>query len=102
MQSLTHAVPFQTVDCGVLPPLENGTITYSPGTAVGGVATHSCDEGFIVQGGTERVCQMNGLWEPLIIFCLKGTYVCLLLSNWKDLCAVMHVNTTAIFKQSNF
>lgn len=60
------------MDCGLLPPLGNGTISYSPNTALGGVATHSCDEGFIVQGGAERVCLPSGEWEEANIFCLQG------------------------------
>ncbi len=60
------------VDCGLLLPLANGTITYTPGTLVGGVAIHECDEGFIVQGGEERVCLEGGEWESAVIFCLKG------------------------------
>ena len=65
--------PFCSVDCGLLPPLGNGTISYSPNTALGGVATHSCDVGFIVQGGEERVCLSSGQWEEADIFCLQGT-----------------------------
>ncbi|XP_064397056.1 sushi, von Willebrand factor type A, EGF and pentraxin domain-containing protein 1-like isoform X3 [Halichondria panicea] len=63
------------LDCGLLPPLANGTITYTPGTLVGGVAIHECDEGFIVQGGEERVCLEGGEWESAVIFCLKVVHV---------------------------
>ncbi len=45
--------------CGDLPPLENGAIVYSSDLsprAVGTVATHTCNPGFLLVGVVDRTC----------------------------------------------
>ena len=50
--------------CRLLPPLTNGTISYSdPTRGVGSVATHSCDSGLFVNGTITRYCQNDGAWN---------------------------------------
>ena len=44
--------------------LINGTISYSdPTLGVGSVATHSCDTGYTLNGGSTRTCQSGGIWS---------------------------------------
>ncbi len=54
--------------CRVLALLLNGTITYfpepaDPFTEVGTVATHSCDEGFGLEGTVTRTCQSGTAYD---------------------------------------
>ena len=58
--------------------LTNGIISYSPDTTPrleGTVATHSCDDGYILSGGVNRTCQSNGKWNGGSTTC-KGTDAC--------------------------
>ena len=51
--------------CTQLPSVANGDITYSTGLASsldhGTTATITCNEGFFLEGNSERVCQGNGI-----------------------------------------
>ena len=52
--------------------LANGVISYSPDTThrlEGTMATHSCDVGYGLSGGTERTCQSDRTWSGGIITC---------------------------------
>ena len=47
-------------------------ISYSPDTTPrleGTVATHSCDVGYELSGGTERTCQSDRTWSGGVITC---------------------------------
>ena len=59
------------VVCLSLPPLTNGMISYfDPTLGVGSVATHSCDPGLYMVGGSNtRTCQSNGIWSGSIPTC---------------------------------
>ena len=53
----------------------NGMISYSPDTTPkleGTVATHSCDDGYILSGGINRTCQSDRTWSGGSITC-EGT-----------------------------
>ncbi len=68
---------FTAVECPALPFIPNGAITYGPDTIapfdVGTVATHSCNDGFILGAGSEiRTCLNSGIWSGLIPVC-RGT-----------------------------
>ena len=64
------------IPCPSLPPLTNGMISYSdPTLDVGndsGVATHSCDTGYTLNGGSTRTCQSNTTWSGSAPTC-EGT-----------------------------
>ena len=54
-------------DCGFLMNPENGFVTIN-GRTFGSIATYQCDEGFILVGDMQRMCQINGEWsgnEPI-------------------------------------
>ena len=60
LQLLDYSYP--TVVCLSL-SLTNGMISYSdPTLGVNSVANHSCDAGYILNGGSTRVCQSDGTW----------------------------------------
>ena len=49
-------------DCAPLDDPCDGYVD-TPDTTVGGVATYSCDIGFVMVGDPTRICQANGLWD---------------------------------------
>ena len=58
--------------CQDLPVPLNGRINYSPTGApilLDTVASYSCDEGYVISGGTERVCGSSGDWSGEEITC---------------------------------
>ena len=59
--------------CGPLPPPDNGNVDV-PITTVGSVATYSCDNGFLVSGNSQRICQMDGFWSGSAPTC-SGTLI---------------------------
>ena len=85
---LTHSVEVQTVCimvhvrqqlhfssaiCLDLAMPTNGVISYSADTTPrleGTVATHSCDVGYELSGGTERTCQSDRTWSGGVITCI--------------------------------
>ncbi len=50
------------IDCGPLGAPDDGSVDASE-TTLGGVATYSCDEGFVVAGEPTRTCQPDGTWS---------------------------------------
>ena len=79
-----------TLDTVVCPPLSltDGTISYSdPTLGVNSVATHSCDQGYVIAGTSTRTCQTDGRWtggssncasrgEYIISFRYSKVYIC--------------------------
>ena len=52
----------------------NGVISYSPDTTPrleGTVATHSCDVGYVLSGGSVRTCQSDRTWSGGEITCFS-------------------------------
>ncbi len=41
----------------------NGAVSYSDGTEVGSVATHTCNTGYVLNGSAARTCGANGSWS---------------------------------------
>ena len=48
--------------CPPLPDNDNGVVDWS-GLSPGGVATYTCDPGFILVGDPTRICRDNGTWS---------------------------------------
>ena len=61
-------------ECSALAPIPNGVITYGPDMIadydVGTVATHTCNEGFILSvGSPARVCLVSRRWSGFTPVC---------------------------------
>ena len=66
-----------TAVCPDLPTLTNGVINYSPSTTLklqGNVATHSCDVGYGLSGGSVRTCRSDRTWSGGVITCPRKSY----------------------------
>ncbi len=63
------------VECPALPLIPNGNITYGPDMtadfAVGTVATHTCNEGYLLLGSETRECLVGGRWSSLTPVCQR-------------------------------
>ena len=66
---------FSVVDCGSLESPDNGTVDLSEGTTFGSTAVYSCDEIFVLDGNSTRVCLSSGVWsnEPPTCYCECGS-----------------------------
>ena len=67
--------------CPPLPDIDNGVVDWS-GLSPGGVATYTCDPGFILVGGPTRICRDNGTWSDE-----EPTCECKLLSSLHVYCS---------------
>jgi hypothetical protein len=61
--------------CPELQPPADGSVEYSS-TVVGSVAEYSCNEGFVLDGLTTRVCQIDGVWSHEEPSCLIDDGIC--------------------------
>ncbi|XP_011677589.2 sushi, von Willebrand factor type A, EGF and pentraxin domain-containing protein 1 [Strongylocentrotus purpuratus] len=53
------------VECPILSHTNHPLrVSCTNGTIVGSLCTYSCDDGFILQGSSERTCQTSGSWHP--------------------------------------
>ena len=57
------------VNCGKLPKLNNGKISYSGPTIVGTKAKLSCNGENYIDGPSSRVCKEDGSWSGVRTFC---------------------------------
>ena len=71
--------------CPPLPDMDNGVVDWS-GLSPGGVATYTCDPGFILVGEPTRICRDNGTWSDE-----EPTCECKLLSPLHILFLNMHL-----------
>ena len=57
----------------MLPGIDNGVITYSPDTVAdfdqGTVATYTCNQGFNLQGESQKTCLTNGTFSGTAPIC---------------------------------
>ena len=60
--------------CGPLPPPENGNVDASI-TTIGSVATYSCNNGFLISGISQRICQTDGFWSESAPSCSIGIII---------------------------
>ena len=71
------------LDCGILPNLTNGFVSYNPDTTFQSVASYTCEVGFSLSVLSERVCNEIGQWsgaEPECVDTSGGEEV-IMLSN---------------------
>ena len=60
---------YPTVVCPSL-SLTNGVISYSdPTLGLDSIATHSCDTGYALNGGSTRTCESYGTWSGSFSTC---------------------------------
>jgi len=62
------ASSFFLVDCGDPGQPANGSVNFIS-TREDGVANYTCDEGFILIGVTQRICQANSSWSGDVPTC---------------------------------
>ena len=56
------------IDCGDPGMPMNGMVT-SNGTYVTSIAEFTCDDGYMLDGDDERVCQPDGTWSNMVPRC---------------------------------
>ena len=76
---------FTAIDCGTLPPPDNGDIDLSEGSLLGAMATYSCDPSFTLVGNSSRQCQEDETW-----------------SGEAPTCEGNHINNLHIYKFTSF
>ena len=60
---------FCPADCGDPGIPQNGRTSVSD-TTVGALANHTCDDGFVPRGTTQRECLPNGEWSGSLPMCV--------------------------------
>ena len=56
------------IDCGDPGTPDNGATSVTD-TTVGSLANHTCDDGYLLVGATQRVCLPNETWSPDLPTC---------------------------------
>ncbi len=62
------------VDCGSL-TVPNGQVSTSSGTTFMNTATYTCDDGYSLNGASDRTCQANGNWDPTVPTCDRECFI---------------------------
>ena len=52
--------------------LQNGRVELTDAYRAGSVATHTCDNGFTLNGDQVRTCQSSGAWTGSVASCMEG------------------------------
>ena len=65
---------FLAVMCGELADILNGRVDLS-GNFVGATATYSCDIGYVVDGISQRTCQIDGNWDGIEPSCRSKKHI---------------------------
>lgn len=55
--------------CQVLPGIAHGEVSHPSQVIVGSVSTYHCDAGFVLDGDTSRMCQLDGEWSGEVPVC---------------------------------
>ncbi|XP_064386387.1 sushi, von Willebrand factor type A, EGF and pentraxin domain-containing protein 1-like [Halichondria panicea] len=84
--------------CSDLPPLMNGSITYTDGLAdtspVNTLATYTCDNGYTLIGGSVRVCQNDRTWSGSPPTCqLPPVYISMGTTNYAAMNSQVAIDT---------
>ena len=58
-----HCSDVAAMKCKHLDELKHGSFEIHPRNAFGSVVRYSCDEGYILSGKKERICQGDGRWS---------------------------------------
>ena len=61
------------VTCSALDDPTDGAVQYS-GVDVGAEAEYTCNEGFLLEGATTRVCRSDGSWSGEAPTCQRGLF----------------------------
>ena len=69
--SLTISNLCTVVDCNSLMAPANGSVNH-PQTTFMATATYSCNLGYIIEGQTTRMCQVDGTWSGSAPTCRAG------------------------------
>ena len=57
------------IDCGNPGMPMNGMVTTTDDNFVDSVATFTCDDGYMLDGDSQRVCQPDGTWSNMVPRC---------------------------------
>jgi len=71
--SSCHSVSLVVMDCGSPGYPENGDSNFDA-TTYGSLTTHSCDEGYSLEGDKIRTCYGNGTWSGESPKCKREWY----------------------------
>ena len=71
------------------PEVAHGFITLSQGTAVGSVATYSCERQYVLDGISTRECEMNNEWSGQPPTCRRELYIELVCCVDTDICLLI-------------
>ena len=78
------------VECDTLEDPANGRVVLS-GTTVGSTADYSCDEGYVLTGGAQRVCQKSRTWSGVAPTCERRLFSSSVLNGFSGLVVVAMV-----------
>ena len=62
------------VDCGSLENPTNGQVDFTA-TFGGSIANYTCDQGYLLCGAGNRICQSNGSWSGSPPDCISKLYM---------------------------
>ena len=68
-------------ECGNPGVPTNGR-TFGSSTNVGAIVTHTCNEGFVLDGANRRECLSNGSWSEPLPSCNRKCIVKVNISRW--------------------
>ena len=52
-----------TIDCGLVPDIQDGRVDFGGGTTLGSTITYSCNTGYTLTGDANRTCQTNRTYD---------------------------------------
>lgn len=58
----TSIIILLAISCEELESPRRGSVSFSDNSNVGSIANYSCDVGFVIVGGSQRICLDTGMW----------------------------------------